>query len=198
MIEHIIIQTYIVSFLTSFFMKYTLGLLCVLLFSCTSDKSDEVLIKDLKKASSIIEKENLRTITKVETYYRKDTADATGKALYAKLQLIQTYKAAYRDSIVNKTGAEIQKANAEFVKACVALLTKEEKADVLSEMKDSPLFDSGLLQEIEESTVLPHELSLEAEIFTEELYKVLLKDFTKEVSKGKHKIDWDVIYYEQP
>jgi len=179
-------------------MKYTLGLLCVLLFSCTSDKSDEVLIKDLKKASSIIEKENLRTITKVETYYRKDTADATGKALYAKLQLIQTYKAAYRDSIVNKTGAEIQKANAEFVKACVALLTKEEKADVLSEMKDSPLFDSGLLQEIEESTVLPHELSLEAEIFTEELYKVLLKDFTKEVSKGKHKLDWDVIYYEQP
>lgn len=178
-------------------MKYTIGILCVLLFSCTSNKSDEVLIKDLKRASSIIEEENQKTIAKVENYYRKDTADAMSKALYEKLILIQKYKATYRDSILNKNGSEIQKANAEFVKACVAVLTKEEQETILSEMKDSPLFDSGLLQEIEESSVLPYELSLEAEIFTEEIYKELLKDFTKAVSKGKHKLDWDVIYYEQ-
>jgi hypothetical protein len=162
-----------------------------LLISCAGnhEKEDEVLIKDLSRAISIISEKNDQHHQKLKKYYDADTTKIDIRILYQQLSDIKQYKEEYKSSILEKS-TDPEQASKVFLEKSFSKLDENEKNIILKKFKDSPIVNTGLIQEMENKTVLPYELSLESEIITEEFYRLILKDF----SKGRQDFDWEIFW----
>jgi hypothetical protein len=162
-----------------------------LLISCTGnhEKEDEVLIKDLSRAINIISEKNDQHHQKLKKYYDADTTKKDIKILYQQLSNIKQCKEEYKNSILEKS-TDPEQASKVFLEKSFSQLDENEKNIILKKFKDSPIVNTGLIQEMENKAVLPYELSLESEIITEEFYRLILKDF----SKGKQDFDWEIFW----
>ncbi len=69
-------------------------------------------------------------------------------------------------------------------------LNEDEKNIILKKFEDSPVVNPQLIGGMTNKELIPHELRLEAEIVTEEINKLILKDF----GKGRKNFDWEIFW----
>lgn len=169
-----------------------LFLMLTLLVACGHGKGEEQIIRNISKAIKIIDEKNESTFKKVEKVYLKDSTEREGRALYHKMKQVEIYTTAYQAEVMKAEEANYATLNRKYTDQCFQLLTPEEKTEVLHELEGLMLVDSTQLEVQEYTAVIPHELSLEAEMLLKEVYQVLMEDFRKK----KHKLDWNIIYDE--
>ena len=163
-----------------------------ILTSCTEkkDKGDEVLIKDLSRALNIISEKNDQHYQKLKKYYEADTSRKDIQLLHQQLFNIKQYKEEYKTSILEKNSVDLEQATKLFIEKSFTQLDESEKTILLRKFEDSPVLNPALIREMGNTAVLPYELALESEIITEEIYKLILKDFSKRHQEFKWEIFW--------
>jgi hypothetical protein len=182
------------KFIYIYSMKIKFLLFVLLLTSCSgkdSQKKEEALIKDLTRAAKVISERNSSHYQKVKKYYEANVSNEDIKLLYVKFTNIQHFKQKYQNSLLPGGEGDFGQVSKEFIESCFSQLNSKEKEAVRKSFKDSPIIQESVLSEIKDENTLVYELSLESEIIVDEIYQILLKDFSKERPGFKWEIFWE-------
>ncbi|MFN3405150.1 MAG: hypothetical protein ACK40G_13710 [Cytophagaceae bacterium] len=170
--------------------KVCLWVLVLLFFAhCnkTENNSREVMLKrDLQRATSIIADKNQRQIQKLERQFKSDSLNAQLRKLYFDLKLIAEYKEEYKKQLASGEIAS-EDLTKEFLGRVYNVLPEVQNGQV------KKIFRNSLIMEIEEegdSGLLKLQLSLEAELMVQEIFKLQLREFGKKTPG----FDWEIIW----
>jgi len=165
-------------------------LLLVFTAACNNHQSEELVIKEMTKAADLLSKQNHAQFHRIEKLYQSDTSKKDIKSLYTRLSIIRESKEIYKANILQEESPDIQKENKLFVEKAFNQLDEEEQKFITQKFKDSPILNEKAFENLEQDLTLPSVLALEAEMVTQEMFLIVLKDFNK-VSKN---FDWEIYW----
>jgi hypothetical protein len=185
--------TLLISFILCFYMiknwPFILLLLGIVGCSAPSSREEAVLINDLVKATAIIAEKNDTHFDKIRTYYQRDSSDLEIRKLHQQFSAIQHHKTIFLKAL--QEGKDSIEAHAkEFVSKSMEHLNENEQRTLQRVLQNSRLSEPALLNDFVSFSILHYELALEAEIFVQEIYKVVLKN----PNRKKTTFNWEYFW----